>query len=71
MRFVDGTDLARRSSRARRRSIPMRAAGVVAQVAAALDAAHERGLVHRDVKPANVLVAARGGASTSTSPTSG
>jgi len=60
MRYVDGTDL-RTVLRHERRLDPLRAAGVTAQVASALDAAHERGLVHRDVKPANVLVAARGG----------
>jgi YVTN family beta-propeller protein len=60
MRYVEGTDL-RALIRKESRLDPLRAAGVVAQVASALDAAHERGLVHRDVKPANVLVGARGG----------
>jgi YVTN family beta-propeller protein len=60
MRYVDGTDL-RSLVAAEGRLDPLRAAGVIAQVASALDAAHERGLVHRDVKPANILVAARGG----------
>jgi YVTN family beta-propeller protein len=60
MRYVEGTDV-RGLIRRERRLDPLRAAGVIAQVASALDSAHERGLVHRDVKPANVLVAARGG----------
>jgi eukaryotic-like serine/threonine-protein kinase len=36
---------------------------IVAQVAGALTEAHERGLVHRDVKPANVFLCQRGGVS--------
>jgi serine/threonine-protein kinase len=59
MRFVEGTDLRTLLGNEGRLGA-WRAASVVAQVASALDAAHERGLVHRDVKPANVLVAGPG-----------
>jgi serine/threonine protein kinase len=58
MRFVAGYDL-RTLLRAEGRIEPERAARLLAQVASALDAAHERGLVHRDVKPANIMVTAQ------------
>jgi YVTN family beta-propeller protein len=57
MRYVEGSDL-RTLVRAEHRLEPGRAANILAQVASALDAAHARGIVHRDVKPANVLLGA-------------
>ena len=55
MRLVDGTDLAQLIARECAIDLP-RVASLVAQLAGALDAAHAHGLVHRDVKPANVLL---------------
>jgi serine/threonine protein kinase len=60
MRLVDGPDLRtliQREGELR----PARAVRLIEQVARALDAAHEAALVHRDVKPANVLVESRDG----------
>lgn len=59
MAFVEGTDLAARLTE----SGPLEASTalhILGQVATALDAAHRAGLVHRDVKPSNILVAPDG-----------
>jgi serine/threonine-protein kinase len=60
MRWVPGTDLQALIRRSGRLDYA-HAATIVAQVAAGLDAAHAVGLVHRDVKPANVLLGGEDG----------
>jgi Protein kinase domain len=63
MRFVDGTDL--RALLAGPEPLePGEAVAILADVASALDAAHAASFVHRDVKPANILLAERGGRQT-------
>jgi YVTN family beta-propeller protein len=59
MRYVEGTDLRSLVDESQGLGAE-RAVRIVWQVAGALDAAHRRGLVHRDVKPPNVLIGAEG-----------
>jgi serine/threonine kinase PknH len=55
MRMIDGTDLRKLLKRFGPMT-PARAVAIVRQIASALDAAHESGVMHRDVKPENIIL---------------
>ncbi|MGW4631688.1 serine/threonine-protein kinase [Nocardia sp. NPDC004415] len=61
MQYVDGTDAAAELARDRHAMTPLRALRITTEVGKGLDYAHRRGLLHRDVKPANFLLSSTDG----------
>ncbi len=59
MQYVDGTDASAELARDRHSMTPLRALRIITEVGKGLDYAHRRGLLHRDVKPANFLLSKR------------
>ncbi|MBX3472551.1 MAG: serine/threonine protein kinase [Planctomycetes bacterium] len=59
MQYVDGQDLEKRMQ-ARKRLEPDEATRVVLEVARGLEAAHAKGVIHRDVKPENIMLTSAG-----------
>ena len=59
MEFVDGESLADRLARDKR-LLPEQARRIVTECAQALKAAHEENIVHRDIKPGNIMIDRRG-----------
>ncbi|MEV0293279.1 serine/threonine-protein kinase [Nocardia sp. NPDC050710] len=58
MQYIDGTDASEEAKKGPKVMTPQRALRIIAEVGKGLDYAHRRGLLHRDVKPANFLLSA-------------
>ncbi|MFQ6393061.1 serine/threonine-protein kinase [Nocardia sp. KC 131] len=61
MQYVEGTDASEEAKKGPGAMTPQRALRIVTEVGKGLDYAHRRGLLHRDVKPANFLLSAAEG----------
>ncbi|MFI9406521.1 serine/threonine-protein kinase [Nocardia sp. NPDC052316] len=61
MQYVDGTDASAELTRDRHSMNPLRALRITTEVGKGLDYAHRKGLLHRDVKPANFLLSSTEG----------
>ena len=60
MEFVDGESARLRAQARKRNSSPSRPRKIIYQTAMGLTTAHDKGVIHRDIKPGNLMVSARG-----------